>query len=66
MYITHNIDSLCKYVIIIFLDTHIETLKSLTIILHVSSPVPAIGLAVTGSSCVEDYILVKCKQIRFL
>ena len=45
----------------------IETLKSLTIILHVSSASPdAAAQAGAGSNCVSDYILVKCKEIRFL
>ena len=45
----------------------IETLKSLTIILHVFSASPdAAAQAGAGSNCVSDYILVKFKEIRFL
>ena len=45
----------------------IETLKSLAIILHVFSASPdAAAQAGAGSNCVSDYILVKCKEIRFL
>ena len=44
-----------------------ETLKSLTIILHVSSASPdAAAQAGAGSNCVSDYVLVKRKEIRFL